>query len=114
MKLTPAEISERRRFLKTHREQERLYFPRFRAALNRQFRRAAKQYEEQGFFDPSIISTEDLEPIYRRLYTINTIREARWEWRAIVKPALNQGRRRKDISDDLAALLGFGGEGGSI
>jgi hypothetical protein len=114
MKLTPAEISERRRFLRTHREQERLYFPRFRAALNRQFRRAAKQYEGQGFFDPSIISTEDLEPIYRRLYTINTIREASREWRANVKPALNQVMRRKDIIDDLAAFLGFGREGSII
>src|SRR5690606_360344 len=114
MKLTPAEISERRRFLRTHREQEKIYYPKFRAILNRQFRRAAKQYEEQGFFDPSIISTEDLEPIYRRLYTINTIREASREWRDNVKPALNQVMRRKDIIDDLAAFLGFGREGSII
>ena len=114
MKLTQAEISERRRFLRTHREQEKIYYPKFRAVLNRQFRRAAKQYEEQGFFDPSTISTEDLEPIYRRLYTINTIREASREWRANVKPALNQVMRRKDIIDDLAEFLGFGREGNII
>lgn len=114
MKLTPSEIQARRLFLRTHKEQEKLYYPKFRAILNRQFRRAAKQYEEQGFFDPSIISTEDLEPIYRRLYTINTIREASREWRANVKPALNQVMRRKDIIDDLAAFLGFGREGSII
>lgn len=114
MKLTASEIRSRREFLRRHREQERLYFPRFRAALNRQFRRAAKQYEEQGFFDPSAIRTQDLEPIYRRLYTINTIREASREWEANVRPALDQLMRRKDLIDDLASFLGFGRDGNII
>lgn len=121
MKLTPSEKKQKREFLRRHREQEEIYYMEFRVILNRQYRNAAKQYEETGVFDADTIRAEDLEPTYRRLYTVNTIREASIEWNQNVVPALKEirksaraGMQTKDIVDDLADLLGFGREGNII
>lgn len=111
MKLTPSEKRQKREFLLRHKEQEGIYYLKFRAILNRQYRNAAKQYEETGLFDNQTIRANDLEPTYRRLYTVNTIREASIEWRENVVPMLKQLRQQKDLIDDLAELLGFGSEG---
>lgn len=118
MKLTSTEKRQKREFLRRHRQQEEIYYTKFRAILNRQYRNAARQYEETGVFNPDTIRAEDLEPTYRRLYTINTIREASIEWNDNVVPVLKEirkaarsGMQTKDLIDDLAALLGFGGEG---
>lgn len=118
MKLTGSEKRQKREFLLRHREQEGIYYLKFRAILNRQYRNAAKKYEETGLFDPSSIQMSDLEPTYRRLYTVNTIREASIEWSVNVLPLLKElrksltaGMQTKDLIDDLAELLGFNNNG---
>lgn len=101
MAITRQDISYHNQFLARQEIYERRYSRMLLNVLSKQYRQAAKEYRETGTFN---LDTTEMEPVYRKLYTMCIVNEAQQAWDKWVKPLSGE---QKDFIDDLSRILGI-------
>lgn len=93
-----------RQFIRQHKKYENKYDKLFFSAIDKQFKKAAADYEQNGYFNVLGLDRERIEAVYLALYLDVMPSMSQNQYETVVLPVENK-YLEKDITDILASIF---------